>query len=161
MYLYLNIVLLIRLLGTNNNVNSQICLFWKLIFFWDLWRYDSTYLQTFLSNLSKFSKVILYATLFSGAHNSWTDSVTFKTDRSPLCIIHIFFELLLLFWMIGVFDPFVSTNPLFWQNNVKNGVYPASIQSYWITVAILAGFNFAGYRVPGGLLERVQPHLPE
>ncbi|KAK6627282.1 hypothetical protein RUM43_002865 [Polyplax serrata] len=47
------------------------------------------------------------------------------------------------------------------KNSIKNGVYPASMQSFWITAAILAGLHFVGIRMPNGLLVRVLPLLPD
>ncbi|EEB10161.1 carnitine palmitoyltransferase I, putative [Pediculus humanus corporis] len=47
------------------------------------------------------------------------------------------------------------------KNSIKNGVYPASMQSFWITASILAGLHFIGIRAPNGLLVRILPLLPD
>ncbi|XP_048515243.1 carnitine O-palmitoyltransferase 1, liver isoform isoform X4 [Athalia rosae] len=46
------------------------------------------------------------------------------------------------------------------QNNIKNGVYPASLQSLWLTAAIVAAIHFVGYKVPYDLVGKVAPYLP-
>lgn len=47
------------------------------------------------------------------------------------------------------------------QNSIKNGVYPASVESFWVTVGLLMGLHFLGINVPGGLLVRILPLMPE
>ncbi|KAL0280460.1 UNVERIFIED_CONTAM: hypothetical protein PYX00_001740 [Menopon gallinae] len=47
------------------------------------------------------------------------------------------------------------------KNSIKNGVYPASVQSFWVTVAVLMGLHLMGIHVPGGLLVRILPLMPD
>lgn len=46
------------------------------------------------------------------------------------------------------------------QNGVRNGVYPAHIQSLWLISAIALGLHFAGYQAPFNLTNRILVHLP-
>lgn len=45
------------------------------------------------------------------------------------------------------------------QNNLKSGVYPASLESLWITVMLVITIHFAGYKVPYDLVGKVSPYL--
>ncbi|XP_034255804.1 carnitine O-palmitoyltransferase 1, liver isoform isoform X2 [Thrips palmi] len=67
-------------------------------------------------------------------------------------------EVLHLVWSSG----FRSWKKRLWrfQNSVKNGVYPAPLQSLWATVGILVALHFAGVRLPIGLVGMLLPHLP-
>lgn len=47
----------------------------------------------------------------------------------------------------------------FLQNNLKSGVYPASLESLWVTVIIVTAIHFAGYKVPYDLVGKVSPYL--
>jgi hypothetical protein len=42
---------------------------------------------------------------------------------------------------------FVDKVFFFFQNNIKNGIYPAPLQSLWAIVAILAAIHFAKYGI--------------
>jgi len=44
------------------------------------------------------------------------------------------------------------------QNNLKSGVYPASLESLWVTVILVAAIHFAGY-IPFSLVEKVSPYI--
>ncbi|XP_037713136.1 carnitine O-palmitoyltransferase 1, liver isoform isoform X1 [Drosophila subpulchrella] len=46
------------------------------------------------------------------------------------------------------------------RNGVRNGVYPAHIQSLWLISAIALGLHFAGYQAPFNLTNRILVHLP-
>lgn len=67
-------------------------------------------------------------------------------------------EVLHLVWSSG----FRSWKKRLWRftNSVKNGVYPAPLQSLWATVGILVALHFAGVRLPIGLVGMLLPHLP-
>ncbi|KAJ1525467.1 hypothetical protein ONE63_010277 [Megalurothrips usitatus] len=67
-------------------------------------------------------------------------------------------EVLHLVWSSGI----RSWKKRLWrfQNSVKNGVYPAPLQSLWATVGILVALHFAGVRLPIGLVGMLLPHLP-
>ncbi|KAL0116876.1 hypothetical protein PUN28_010032 [Cardiocondyla obscurior] len=45
------------------------------------------------------------------------------------------------------------------QNNLKSGVYPASLESLWVTVIIVTAIHFAGYKVPYDLVGKVSPYI--
>ncbi|XP_015585917.1 carnitine O-palmitoyltransferase 1, liver isoform isoform X2 [Cephus cinctus] len=67
-------------------------------------------------------------------------------------------EVLHLVWQSGV----RSWKKRFFrfQNNLKTGVYPASLHSLWLTVAVVTAVHFVGYKVPYDLVGRVAPYLP-
>lgn len=46
------------------------------------------------------------------------------------------------------------------RNGIRNGVYPAHLQSLWLVIAIGIGLHFSGYKVPLDLVNRILPHLP-
>ncbi|XP_012543744.2 carnitine O-palmitoyltransferase 1, muscle isoform isoform X2 [Monomorium pharaonis] len=66
-------------------------------------------------------------------------------------------EVLHLVWQSGV----RSWKKRFFrfQNNLKSGVYPASLESLWITVILVTAIHFAGYKVPYDLVGKVSPYL--
>ncbi|XP_032679646.1 carnitine O-palmitoyltransferase 1, liver isoform isoform X1 [Odontomachus brunneus] len=68
-------------------------------------------------------------------------------------------EVLHLVWLSGV----RSWKKRFFrfQNNLKSGVYPASLESLWITVIIVTAIHFAGYKVPYDLVGKVSPYLSD
>lgn len=45
------------------------------------------------------------------------------------------------------------------QNNLKSGVYPASLGSLWLTISLVTAVHFAGYKVPYDLVGKVSPYL--
>ncbi|XP_067213212.1 carnitine O-palmitoyltransferase 1, liver isoform isoform X2 [Linepithema humile] len=45
------------------------------------------------------------------------------------------------------------------QNNLKSGVYPASLESLWVTVILVTAIHFAGYKVPYDLVGKVSPYI--
>ncbi|XP_014093291.2 carnitine O-palmitoyltransferase 1, liver isoform isoform X2 [Bactrocera oleae] len=46
------------------------------------------------------------------------------------------------------------------RNGIRNGVYPAHIQSLWLITAIAMGLHFSGFAVPFDLVHRILVHLP-
>ncbi|XP_012285160.1 carnitine O-palmitoyltransferase 1, muscle isoform isoform X2 [Orussus abietinus] len=66
-------------------------------------------------------------------------------------------EVLHLVWQSGV----RSWKKRFFrfQNNLKNGVYPASLQSFWLTVAVVSAVHFVGYRFPLDPVGKVAPYI--
>ncbi|XP_072743467.1 carnitine O-palmitoyltransferase 1, liver isoform isoform X2 [Anoplolepis gracilipes] len=66
-------------------------------------------------------------------------------------------EVLHLVWLSGV----RSWKKRFFrfQNNLKSGIYPASLESLWITVMLVTVIHFAGYKVPYDLVGKVSPYL--
>uniref|UniRef100_T1GPK9 Uncharacterized protein n=1 Tax=Megaselia scalaris TaxID=36166 RepID=T1GPK9_MEGSC len=46
------------------------------------------------------------------------------------------------------------------RNGIRNGVFPAHIQSLWLITAIAIGLHFTGYQVPFNLVNRILPYLP-
>ncbi|XP_053986791.1 carnitine O-palmitoyltransferase 1, liver isoform isoform X1 [Hylaeus volcanicus] len=44
-------------------------------------------------------------------------------------------------------------------NNLRSGIYPASLQSLWFTVAIVIAVHFTGYKVPYDLVGKTAPYL--
>jgi hypothetical protein len=48
----------------------------------------------------------------------------------------------------------------FFQNNIKNGIYPAPLQSLWAIVAILAAVHFAKYGIIHTSISTVLVLLP-
>ncbi|XP_066991889.2 carnitine O-palmitoyltransferase 1, liver isoform [Anabrus simplex] len=47
-----------------------------------------------------------------------------------------------------------------YKNGLKNGVYPAPLQSLWFIVAIIALIKFSGYKNVSDIINRISPHLP-
>ncbi|GLG94337.1 Protein withered, carnitine O-palmitoyltransferase [Gryllus bimaculatus] len=47
------------------------------------------------------------------------------------------------------------------KNSIKNGVYPAPLQSLWGIVAIITGMNFSGQKTVANCVNRIVVHLPE
>lgn len=47
------------------------------------------------------------------------------------------------------------------KNSIKNGVYPAPLQSLWGIVAIITGMNFSGQKTVANLVNRIVVHFPE
>ncbi|XP_018360909.1 PREDICTED: carnitine O-palmitoyltransferase 1, muscle isoform isoform X1 [Trachymyrmex cornetzi] len=66
-------------------------------------------------------------------------------------------EVLHLVWLSGV----RSWKKRFFrfQNNLKSGVYPASLTSLWVTVILVTAIHFAGYKVPYDLVGKVSPYI--
>ncbi|XP_039309845.1 carnitine O-palmitoyltransferase 1, muscle isoform isoform X1 [Solenopsis invicta] len=66
-------------------------------------------------------------------------------------------EVLHLVWLSGV----RSWKKRFFrfQNNLKSGVYPASLESLWVTVILVTAIHFAGYKVPYDLVGKVSPYI--
>lgn len=46
------------------------------------------------------------------------------------------------------------------RNGIRNGVYPAHIQSLWLITAIAIGLHFTGYNAPFNLTNRILVRLP-
>ncbi|XP_023170775.1 carnitine O-palmitoyltransferase 1, liver isoform isoform X2 [Drosophila hydei] len=46
------------------------------------------------------------------------------------------------------------------RNGIRNGVYPAHIQSLWLITAIALGLHFAGYQAPFNLTNKILVYLP-
>lgn len=46
------------------------------------------------------------------------------------------------------------------RNGVRNGVYPAHLQSLWIVISVAVALHVAGRSVPFDLVNRVLPLLP-
>ena len=46
------------------------------------------------------------------------------------------------------------------QNGIRNGAYPAHLQSLWIVISIAAGLHFSGKKTPFDLVEKIRPLLP-
>uniref|UniRef100_A0A0K8TTA0 carnitine O-palmitoyltransferase n=1 Tax=Tabanus bromius TaxID=304241 RepID=A0A0K8TTA0_TABBR len=46
------------------------------------------------------------------------------------------------------------------RNGIRNGVYPAHLQSLWLVIAIALGLHFTSSHVPFNLVKRILPHLP-
>nr|XP_018912089.1 PREDICTED: carnitine O-palmitoyltransferase 1, liver isoform isoform X1 [Bemisia tabaci]XP_018912090.1 PREDICTED: carnitine O-palmitoyltransferase 1, liver isoform isoform X1 [Bemisia tabaci] len=46
------------------------------------------------------------------------------------------------------------------KNSVKNGVYPAPLQSLWAMVAIITSLHFAGFKMPYSLTDKILTLLP-
>ncbi|KAK2575847.1 hypothetical protein KPH14_007221 [Odynerus spinipes] len=66
-------------------------------------------------------------------------------------------EMLHLVWQSGV----RSWKKRFFRfmNNLKSGVYPASLGSLWLTIGIVAAIHFVGYKVPYDLVGKVAPYI--
>lgn len=46
------------------------------------------------------------------------------------------------------------------QNSIRNGAYPAHLQSLWIIISIAFGLHFSGKKTPFDLANRILPWLP-
>ncbi|KAK9738042.1 Carnitine O-palmitoyltransferase N-terminus [Popillia japonica] len=46
------------------------------------------------------------------------------------------------------------------MNSVHNGVYPAQLWTLWLTMSIVIGIHFSGYKVPYDLVTKIMPLLP-
>ncbi|XP_076172764.1 carnitine O-palmitoyltransferase whd isoform X2 [Ptiloglossa arizonensis] len=66
-------------------------------------------------------------------------------------------EVLHLVWQSGI----RSWKKRFFRflNNLRSGVYPASLQSLWFTIAMVTAVHFAGYKVPYDLVGKTAPYL--
>ncbi|XP_076640143.1 carnitine O-palmitoyltransferase whd isoform X1 [Colletes latitarsis] len=66
-------------------------------------------------------------------------------------------EVLHLVWASGI----RSWKKRFFRflNNLRSGVYPASLQSLWLTIAVVTAVHFAGYKVPYDLVGKTAPYL--
>ncbi|XP_066590701.1 carnitine O-palmitoyltransferase 1, liver isoform isoform X2 [Prorops nasuta] len=80
---------------------------------------------------------------FSITHEGW--DVNF--DRE---VLHLVWQSGVRSWLKRFFR---------FQNSLKSGIYPASLTSLWITIAIVTGIHFAGYKVPYDLVGKVAPYL--
>ncbi|KAK1137459.1 hypothetical protein K0M31_001968 [Melipona bicolor] len=67
-------------------------------------------------------------------------------------------EVLHLVWQSGI----RSWKKRFFRfvNNLRSGVYPASLESLWFTIAVVTAIHFAGYKVPYDLVGKAAPYLP-
>ncbi|XP_050582117.1 carnitine O-palmitoyltransferase 1, liver isoform isoform X3 [Bombus affinis] len=66
-------------------------------------------------------------------------------------------EVLHLVWQSGI----RSWKKRFFRfvNNLRSGVYPASLESLWFTIALVTAIHFAGYKVPYDLVGKAAPYL--
>ncbi|CAL7941420.1 unnamed protein product [Xylocopa violacea] len=66
-------------------------------------------------------------------------------------------EVLHLVWQSGI----RSWKKRFFRfvNNLRSGVYPASLESLWFTIAVVTAIHFAGYKVPYDLVGKAAPYL--
>lgn len=46
------------------------------------------------------------------------------------------------------------------RNGLRNGIYPAHLQSLWLVIAVACGLFFAGYKTPFDSVQRILQHLP-
>lgn len=46
------------------------------------------------------------------------------------------------------------------QNGVRNGVYPAHLQSLWIVISVAVALHVAGWSVPFDIVNRILVLLP-
>lgn len=42
---------------------------------------------------------------------------------------------------------------------MRSGVYPASLESLWFTIAVVTAIHFAGFKVPYDLVGKTAPYL--
>ncbi|XP_014215150.1 carnitine O-palmitoyltransferase 1, liver isoform isoform X2 [Copidosoma floridanum] len=66
-------------------------------------------------------------------------------------------EVLNLVWQSGVRS--WKKRYFRFYNNIKSGVYPASLTSMWLSVIIVTAVHFAGYKVPYDPVGKVAPYL--
>ncbi|XP_017792711.1 PREDICTED: LOW QUALITY PROTEIN: carnitine O-palmitoyltransferase 1, liver isoform-like [Habropoda laboriosa] len=66
-------------------------------------------------------------------------------------------EVLNLVWQSGI----RSWKKRFFRfvNNLRSGVYPASLESLWFTIAVVTAIHFAGYKVPYDLVGKAAPYI--
>ncbi|XP_017757993.1 PREDICTED: carnitine O-palmitoyltransferase 1, liver isoform isoform X2 [Eufriesea mexicana] len=66
-------------------------------------------------------------------------------------------EVLHLVWQSGI----RSWKKRFFRfvNNLRSGVYPASLESLWLTLTVVTAIHFAGYKVPYDLVGKAAPYL--
>ncbi|XP_061927994.1 carnitine O-palmitoyltransferase 1, liver isoform isoform X1 [Apis cerana] len=66
-------------------------------------------------------------------------------------------EVLHLVWQSGI----RSWKKRFFRfvNNLRSGVYPASLESLWFTIAVVTAIHFAGFKVPYDLVGKTAPYL--
>jgi hypothetical protein len=77
---------------------------------------------------------LMIVVMYGEEYKSWRFSLcSFLRSLIGLSVLHA----LLFNWPIFFFFLF--------QNNIKNGIYPAPLQSLWAIVAILAAMHFAKY----------------
>ncbi|XP_011299301.1 carnitine O-palmitoyltransferase 1, liver isoform isoform X2 [Fopius arisanus] len=80
---------------------------------------------------------------FSITHEGW--DVNF--DRE---VLHLVWQSGLRSWKKRFFR---------FHNNLRSGVYPASLGSLWLTIAVVTAIHFAGFKVPFDLVGKVAPYL--
>ncbi|XP_017892368.1 carnitine O-palmitoyltransferase 1, liver isoform isoform X2 [Ceratina calcarata] len=80
---------------------------------------------------------------FSITHEGW--DVNF--DRE---VLHLVWESGIRSWKKRFFR---------FVNNLRSGVYPASLESLWLTIAVVTAIHFAGYKVPYDLVGITVPYL--
>ncbi|KAF7990168.1 hypothetical protein HCN44_009903 [Aphidius gifuensis] len=80
---------------------------------------------------------------FSITHEGW--DVNF--DRE---VLHLVWQSGLRSWKKRFFR---------FHNNLQTGVYPASLNSLWLTIGIVSAIHFAGFKVPYDLVGKVEPYL--
>ena len=80
---------------------------------------------------------------FSITHEGW--DVNF--DRE---VLHLVWQSGLRSWKKRFFR---------FHNNLRSGVYPASLESLWLTIAVVTAVHFAGYKVPYDLVGKTAPYL--
>ncbi|XP_008553857.1 carnitine O-palmitoyltransferase 1, liver isoform isoform X1 [Microplitis demolitor] len=80
---------------------------------------------------------------FSITHEGW--DVNF--DRE---VLHLVWESGLRSWKKRFFR---------FTNNLKTGIYPASLKSLWLTIGIVTAIHFTGFKVPYDLVEKVVPYV--
>ncbi|XP_063986769.1 carnitine O-palmitoyltransferase 1, liver isoform isoform X2 [Diachasmimorpha longicaudata] len=80
---------------------------------------------------------------FSITHEGW--DVNF--DRE---VLHLVWQSGLRSWKKRFFR---------FHNNLRTGVYPASLGSLWLTIAVVTAIHFAGFKVPFDLVGKVAPYL--
>ncbi|XP_031847256.1 carnitine O-palmitoyltransferase whd isoform X3 [Nomia melanderi] len=80
---------------------------------------------------------------FSITHEGW--DVNFDKE-----VLHLVWQSGVRSWKKRLFK---------FLNNLKSGVYPASLQSLWFTVILVTTIHFLGYRVPYDLVGKTVPYL--
>lgn len=46
------------------------------------------------------------------------------------------------------------------RNGIRNGAYPAHLQSLWIVISVAAALHFSGKNTPFDIVNRIRPLLP-